>query len=285
MNGNRRFHHAVALITLLFAGALWPSIGSAAELHEETVKAWNLYKKLTEARIEEELGSSEGFLVREFLPDSDAAKIRTALARGDIFIRKLETRDEEGGKIKIPKGLVHHWYGSVLVPKISVDELLAWIQDYDSHQEYFEEVEDSRLVSRQGTVFEIFLRLRRKKIITVHYHTDHVVTYSRSVEGNASSRSEATRIAELKDPGKEREREIEPGVDDRGYLWRLNSYWRFKQVPEGVVVECESISLSRTIPAAFRWVVKPFITSVPKESLEAALRPMRVAFAQRSSDE
>ena len=97
--------------------------------------------------------------------------------------------------------------------------------------------------------------------------------------GKASSRSEATRIAELDDPGKDREREKKPGVEDRGYLWRLNSYWRFKQVPEGVVVECESISLSRTIPIAFRWVVKPFINSVPRESLEAALRPMREAFA------
>ena len=53
----------------------------------------------------------------------------------------------------------------------------------------------------------------------------------------------------------------------------------------GVVVECESISLSRTIPVAFRWVVKPFIESVPRESLEAALRPMRDAFAKRSGEE
>ncbi len=261
---------------------MWPRSGSPATLSEETVKAWDLYKKLTEARIERELDSASGFLVRDFLPDSDAAEIGSALARGDIFIRKLETHDEEGGRIKIPQGLVHHWYGSVLVPGAALDELLAWIQDYASHKEYFEEVEDSRLVSRRGEVFEIFLRLRRKKVITVHYNTDHVVTYRRWAPDKESSRSEAVRIAEVERPGTDREREKKPGTEDRGYMWRLDSYWRFKQAPEGVVVECESISLSRTIPAAFRWVVKPFITSVPKESLESALRPMLDAFAKGS---
>jgi hypothetical protein len=283
MNTNRRLRRAAVVISALLCGGLWPRNGSPATLREDTVKAWDLYKKLTEARIEKELESDSGFLVRDFLPDSDAAKIRSALARGDIYVKKMETRDEEGGKIKIPKGLVHHWYGSVLVPGVSVDELLGWIQDYDKHRDYFEEVEDSRLVSRRGEVFEIYLRLRRKKVITVHYNTDHVVTYKRWAPDKESSRSEAVRIAELDDPGTDREREKKPGFEDQGYLWRLDSYWRFKQVPEGVIVECESISLSRTIPAAFRWVVKPFITSVPKESLESALRPMIDAFAEDSA--
>jgi hypothetical protein len=257
---------------------LRPGGGRAATLREETLVAWDLYKKLTEERIERELASEDGFLVRDFLPDSDQASIRSTLASGKVYVDKMETRDQEGSKIKIPKGLVHHWYGTILIPGADVDGLLAWVQDYDRHQDYFEEVEDSRLLSQSGDRFDAFLRLRRKKVITVQYNTEHRVIYSRRGSGEASSRSEATRIAELQDPGTAKERE-KPIGDDRGFLWRLDSYWRFKQTPEGLVVECESISLSRTIPVAFRWVVKPFINSVPRESLEAALRPMQGAFA------
>ena len=195
----------------------------------------------------------------------------------DTFIKKLKTRNEEGGDIKIPKGLVHHWYGIVLVRGAELEDVLRLVQDYDNHASYFEDVEDSRLVSHQGDEYEIFLRLRRKKVITVHYNTEHHVTYHRRAPGEAWSRSESTRIAELDNPGTTRERE-KPLENDRGFMWRLNSYWRFQQVPEGVIVECESISLSRTVPIAFRWIVKPFINSVPRESLELALRPLQDAF-------
>jgi hypothetical protein len=277
VKGHHRFHRTAALLVLVLAGWLWPSDLSPAKLRDDTLKGWKQYQKLTEERIERELDSGNGFLVRDFLPDSEATVIRTTLAAGRIFIEKMQTPDEEGGKIRIPKGLVHHWYGSVLLPGAAIDDVLAWEQDYASHQNFFEEVEESRLLSRRGDVFEISLRLRRKKLITVHYTTEHVVTYRRWGADKVTSRSEATRIVELQDPGTDREREKSAG-NDRGYMWRLDSYWRFKQEPEGVVVECESISLSRTIPVAFRWVVKPFITSVPKESLEATLRPLRDAF-------
>ncbi len=36
-----------------------------------------------------------------------------------------------------------------------------------------------------------------------------------------------------------------PEGKDRGFLWRLNSYWRYQQVDGGVLVECESLTLSR----------------------------------------
>jgi hypothetical protein len=254
----------------------------AAELQSQTLAAWETYKKLTEDRIENELLCwTDKFLVRDFLDPRDAAANRAAIRTG-VYVKKLETRNEEGGKIGIPDGLVHHWYGSVFVPGAKVDEVLAWVQDYDRHREYFDEVEDSRLVSRQSDVFDIFLRLRREKVITVFYNTEHEVSYRQLGPGRAASRSESTRIAEIDDAGTARERE-KPIGDDRGYLWRLNSYWRFQQEDGGVVVECESISLSRDIPLAVEWFVKPFITSVPRESLEAALLPLRAAFSKRAS--
>lgn len=264
--------------------ALWCSIlilfspikSSAAKLQDDTLTAWEHYKELTEARIERELASSDGFLVRDFFEASDQEAIRAAIRSG-VFVRRMETRNAEGGKIDVPDGLIHHWYGTVLVPGAKLDEVVRWEQDYPRHQEYFEEVEASRLVSRNGEVFDVFLRLRRKKVITVRYNTEHIVSYRRRGKNRVTSESEAKRIAEIENAGTPNEKE-RPQGDDQGFLWRLNSYWRFQQAKEGVVVECESISLSRTIPLAMRWLVKPFINSVPKDSLEATLAPLRKAF-------
>jgi hypothetical protein len=267
------------LVSMLLVVSSRPA--PAAELQSQTLAAWETYRMLTVARIEKELASTDKFLVRDFLDPRDAAAIRTRIPSG-VYVKKLETRNEEGGKIQVPDGLVHHWYGSVFVPGASLDDVLAWVQDYDRHHEYFDEVEESRLVSRQRDVFDIFLRLRRKKVITVFYNTEHEVSYRRLGTGRAASQSESTRIAEIENAGTPRERE-KPIGDDRGYLWRLNSYWRFQQEEGGVVVECESISLSRDVPLAVEWFVKPFITSVPRESLEAALLPLRAALSKRAS--
>ena len=68
-------------------------------------------------------------------------------------------------------------------------------------------------------------------------------------------------------------------------MWRLNSYWRFKQEADAVIVECESISLSRDIPIALGWLVRPFVTSVPRESLESTLGSLRDALIQRQAQE
>ena len=58
---------------------------------------------------------------------------------------------------------------------------------------------------------------------------------------------------------------------DGGYLWRLNTYWRFLERNNGVYVECESITLTRGIPAGFGWLIRPFVTSIPRESLTFTL--------------
>ena len=92
--------------------------------------------------------------------------------------------------------------------------------------------------------------------------------------GRASSRSFTTKIAEVENAGTRSEKELPLGVDG-GYLWRLNSYWRFREQDGGVIVECESISLSRSIPFGLGWLIGRYIESVPKESLEDTLTSIR----------
>ncbi len=90
------------------------------------------------------------------------------------------------------------------------------------------------------------------------------------------SRSVATRIAEVADADQPDEHE-KPIGHDGGFLWRMNSYWRFEEKDQGVYVEVESISLTRDIPMGLGWLIKPFVTSIPRESLLMTLGSTRSA--------
>ena len=272
-----RVGQILAVATLCGVGA------SAEELRSEALRAWDAYVELTEQRIAEELESEEGFLVMDFLPPADASRAQEVMFSRDVFVLKMETRNEEGRKIEVPDGMIHHWYGAIFVPGAALLDVIAWEQNYAQHSDYFDEVVESRLLSREEDVFSVFLKLRRKKVITVQYNTEHLVVYASYGPTRASSKSEATRIAELEDPGTPREREKSPGLDS-GFLWKLNSYWRFKELPGGVAIECESVSLSRGIPSGLAWMLRTYVESVPKESLEKALVPIQRSLGSASNE-
>jgi len=84
----------------------------------------------------------------------------------------------------------------------------------------------------------VSLKLQRRKIVTVVYNTEHVVVFASYRRQARDQREHATKIAEVSDANTPQERELPVG-DDRGFLWRLNAYWRYEQVAGGVIAECE----------------------------------------------
>ena len=141
---------------------------------------------------------------------------------------------------------------------------------------YGPELQDSKTIRRDGDEFDIYLRLLKKQVITVVLNTNHRVNYFQLDGARWYSVSHSTRIAELENPGEPDESEMPPG-HDHGFLWRLNSYWRFEQRDNGVYVECEAISLTRIVPVGFGWLVNPIVRTLPRDSLANTLRSMRAA--------
>ena len=123
------------------------------------------------------------------------------------------------------------------------------------------------------------MKLRRESVITVTYNTEHAVEYRRLAPARASSRSVATKIAELENAGTAQEREKAAG-NDHGFLWRLNAYWRYEQVDGGVIIECESVSLSRSVPALLRPFVMGTVERIARESLQKTLVSLRAELAR-----
>jgi hypothetical protein len=126
----------------------------------------------------------------------------------------------------------------------------------------------------------VYLRFFMKKIITVVLNTEHEARFTRVSPGFAYSSIVSTRIAEVEGPGSPGERE-KPVGNDGGYLWRLNTYWTFVERDGGVYIQCESVSLTRGIPAGFGWLIGPFVTSIPRESLAFTLETTRRILAGR----
>ena len=63
-------------------------------------------------------------------------------------------------------------------------------------------------------------------------------------------------------------------------MWRLHNYCSFEQRADGVYEQCESVSLSRQIPWMVRLIVRPFVTGVPRETLEHTLGTVRAKLAR-----
>jgi hypothetical protein len=158
------------------------------------------------------------------------------------------------------------------VPGATIDSALALLQDYDHHARiYAPAVSGAKLLSRDGDRFRMHLRFTMTRVITVVVNTDNEALFTRDAPDRAHSRIHSTRVAQVENAGTPSERELPVGHDG-GYLWRLNSYWRLLARDGGVYVECESISLTRDIPFGFGWIVKPFVTSLPKDSLAFTLQ-------------
>ena len=67
---------------------------------------------------------------------------------------------------------------------------------------------------------------------------------------------------------------------DSGFLWRFNNYCSLEERDQGTTVQCETVSLSRDIPTGLGWLIGPFVTSIPRESLELTLQAMRRALTE-----
>ena len=245
---------AVALL-LLSAPAV------AAELQPRTVAAFDRYVRLTEARMN---GSGPFLLIEP--------------RRNELAIEPLTTRDG-GREIDVPGGLVHHWVGLAFVPGATIDQALALLQDYNSHGRIYQPaVARSRLIERKGDTFRFFLRFFMKKVITVVVNSEHEARFTRPARDRSEGRIHSTLIDEVENPDTPQERELPVGRDG-GYLWRLNTYWRLLERDGGVYLQCESISLTRGIPTGLGWIVGPFVTSIPRESLTFTLETTRKTLA------
>jgi hypothetical protein len=262
---------AIAMVLVVSLVLTLAVPAGAAELEPKTAEAFERYAKLTQAQIDSELSDRQrGFLWVERLPEERRAAAYARVRGGEVVIERLETLDH-GKRIECPGGMIHHWIGTAFIPGATLAQTLALVEDYDHHQDYYApDVARSKILRHAGDDYVIYLRFYKRKVITSVVDTEHEVHYSVVDATRAWSRSRTTRVQQVDDAGKPDEHLLPEGQGD-GFLWRMNTYWRFEEKDGGTYVECQTVSLTRDIPTGLGWLVGGYVTSVPRESLTFTL--------------
>jgi hypothetical protein len=262
------------LLILLASLSLASPILLAETPSPKTTKAFNTYIEAAEARNNEELLTRKNFLWLDTLSASERERTYLLLKRQQTIIRRsasCASRDCSN----IPGGLIHDWTGITFVPGVTLQQTLTALQDYDRDADYYRPtVLRSKLLSREGNSFHVFLRLKETHVLTVVLDTEYEIQYLVIDSTHAASISHSTSITEIETAGTPQEHATSP-KDNHGFLWRLNSYWRFYKADGGVYIQCHAISLTRDIPTGLGWLVAPFIENVPRESLDFTLTATR----------
>ena len=266
---------------VLFAAAMATNASASdtleATLQAKTLRDFGKYVIAVEARRANEIRNNEPFLDIDRQSPQELARTMAALRRGEVIVTRAAARDASSNEIAIDGGLINHWRGTVFVPKVKLDHLLRVLQEPQTDRHKQEDVLSSRVIARDGDSQKVFLRLRRTKFVTVVYDTEYDVDYVKLGTDRAFSNSISTKVVEIENAGTKSERALPEG-NDHGYMWRLNSYWRYKQLDDGVLVEVESLTLSRDLPAIIGPLIRPIVNSTARESMSRTLASVRARF-------
>jgi hypothetical protein len=182
---------------------------------------------------------------------------REQARKGGTFV--VELRD---AGVPVPDGAVHDWLGVAFFPNTDVARVRAILADYaDYARIYAPDVSAARTLEHSGDRYRIELQLENKQFLTLHYDSEYAVSYAAPAAGRLEVVSRSTRIAQQ-------------GEDD-GFLWRLNSYWRFEQADGGVYAECRS----RAVPFGFGWL-RGALEKFPRDSMVRTMEATKRAAAR-----
>jgi hypothetical protein len=263
MNGSAR-KLALLLGTLLILRA--PRL--FAQASPAAIAAFNTYAATVESRLAQQHRSAANFLI---LPVDPAA--RTRLRSGELLIEKITTPSA-------PDALLHHWRATAFIPRATTADFEHLLQNFSAYPHNFApQIVSSTVLSHTGVPGErsvfagvttpdgtlLRLRTRQHHVITVVLDTTCDVTFAWLDTAHGYSISRSTRIDEITPAG------------DNGFLYRLNTYWSYEQRDGGLYLQIESLSLTRSIPHGLAWAVRPYLESIPRESLVFTLTSARNA--------
>ena len=257
-----RFPPLCAALFLLITRGLF-----AAAPTPQAVLAYNAYIATVESRLSHQHAAASAFLAPISAPQGEAR-----LRNGELLVEQIA----DLAAVNLPGAMLYHWRGTAFAPGVSAADFGRLMKDFAAYSEHF-----SPSVLRAGVLahsidhgnerFRVFMRVRQHHVITIVLDTTYDVTFGRLDPRHGYSISRSTSISEIDSPGTPDERTLSAD-EDHGFLWRLNTYWSYEERAEGLYMQIETVSLTRSVPPGLAWAVQPFLESVPRESLEGTLR-------------
>jgi hypothetical protein len=237
---------------------------NAAELKQETVKAWQEYVQSATSKMQKRLRPEN-----HFLKVDEKQEWVTRVRSGEILV----SPDDSKNMKKIPSGVIHDWFGAAFIPDAKLNDVVPVARDYDRYKEFYHPtVVDSKTLARGDGEDRFSIVVMNKSVLMkTAVDIDYKCSYARMDDRRWYSVSEATRIQEIENYGAPQQRELQQGVG-HGLIWRLFSVTRYAERDGGVYVELEAIALSRDIPFSLGWIIDPIVRRTSRDSLIASLR-------------
>jgi hypothetical protein len=247
------------------------SRSAMAEAPPSAIPAFNSYVGVVEARLAEQHRTPGGFLASLTAVQQSDARLKS----GALIVERLTPEED------LPGAMLHDWRGTLFVPRGKAQDLERLLIDFNSYPEKFSpqivRAQELSHVDAGGLHrVQASMRIRQKHLITVVMDTTYDVTFGQSDPQHGYSLSRSTQVSEIDAPGTREEHALN-AKEEHGFLWRLNTYWSWEERDGGLYIQIESVSLTRSIPRGFAWLIGPFVESVPRESLEFTLRSASAA--------
>lgn len=250
------------LLILMPVGAALGAI--VAEPAPAAVSTFNSYISKVESRLAQQHRSQGGFLVSVASgPESEARQ-----RHGEVIIEKLTPSTDA----VISEAMLHHWRGTAFAAGAKVADFERLMKDFNAYPLHFApQVLQAKVLAQNDDRLQTVMRVRQRHVITVVMDTAYDVSFGRLDAQHGYSISRSTRVSEIDSPGTVKERALSAN-EEHGFMWRLNTYWSYEERDGGLAMQIESVSLTRSIPYGLDWAIRPFVESVPRESLEFTLR-------------
>jgi hypothetical protein len=237
---------------------------AVAEPSPEALSTFNSYAGGVEARLARQHRSQDGFLAPLNSPTQSELRLR----QGELIVEQLTPST---GAVFFG-AMLHHWRGTAFAPGATAADFERLMKNFNAYPQHFSpQVLQTKVLAQQGDRLQAVMRVRQRHVLTVVMDTAYDIVFGRLDARHGYSISHSTQISEIASPGTRAERAL-TASEEHGFLWRMNTYWSYEERDGGLTMQIESISLTRSIPTGLGWAVRPFVESVPRESLEFTLR-------------
>lgn len=267
--GPRITRSASALAVLLLV--LFVSLLQAAEPKQNTLQAWDEYIRIVNLHIAKSAAGNGQFLLTD-----ESQDMARRVQRNEVVVTNRNPED-------VPQGLIHDWVGAVFVPNVTLDRALSVVESYDRYDEFYKPLfSKCKVLARDGDQVKLnVVATQRAFSVTAAVETEDQVQVVRLSPTKAYITSNAVRVQEIANYGQPTEH-VFPENRRPGYVWREVTVQRLEARDGGVYVEWEMIVLSRGIPTAFRWLIKPLTDELPRKMMLDLLDETLTAVKQES---
>jgi hypothetical protein len=237
----------------------------AADLKPGANQAYDRYTREVEARF---TNPGKPFLWIDSHPD-----LLREVKEGQVVVQPWKGN----GDVNAPGALMHDWIGAVFIPGVTMAKVLAVMQDYDQQKNIYKDTLDSKMLSHNDDTFT-YNRVRqlKKGIIDGIFYTQFDAHYRQIDPERWICVTLSTKVNEIENYKKSNQRDLPVGKGS-GYLWRLDGFYRLEQRDNGVYLECEAVSLTRSLPALVGGLFAGSMHDLEKEGLEMTLQATRDA--------